>query len=532
MFRWTPFVFFAAAALLVVPDSRGDSPSGDLRPHTTRDKAGNVLTGTLRNGEWAGPLEIVDPQGTTTNGTFEGGQWKGDIVVKNKSGDTCTGPMSSGGRDGLWKCHTRITDLTTYTTYPDGKTLKSFTEIEPHWATGNFEEVFRIRGKKPLLGINLKAIEENRGIQIAAVQLHSPAFMAGIHAGDIVTGFKGEPASEVRDLIGRIVASPFDEVVRIDVQRDGKPLALDVIPGTIPAGHVNAAGRPVPSSAERLWLHYRNKDSAEAYARYLEFVTESPYRNEATTRLKAATDREGARIVAATKSGNLADLASYVGSYPDSPLRAKAMAALLALFERSPAKGEAWVTLSSRCAACTAALPPEYAVLSLGPSGLTVGDILRLASQGIAAEILAAKIESSRAEYKDFSFEEIGFLNSLKVPPATVTAMIRSTHANAARNLAEENQRLKSENQALKEKKLSDENQRLQNENQKLRQQATQTAVPAESANAGAKSSVVEECVKMAAALTACDQAGGFLKAGCRAIAKSSFECPLPGYQR
>jgi hypothetical protein len=41
----------------------------------------------------------------------------------------------------------------------------------------------------------------------------------------------------------------------------------------------------------------------------------------------------------------------------------------------------------------------------------------------------------------------------------------------------------------------------------------------------------VEECLKLTSALAACDQAGGFLKTGCRIIAQSSFQCPLPGYR-
>ena len=36
------------------------------------------------------------------------------------------------------------------------------------------------------------------------------------------------------------------------------------------------------------------------------------------------------------------------------------------------------------------------------------------------------------------------------------------------------------------------------------------------------------ECVKLAASLEACDQTNGFLSMGCKAMARSQFDCPIP----
>jgi hypothetical protein len=412
----------------------------------------------------------------------------------------------------LWKCHNPLNDLSTYHVNQAGKELKSFSDLEPLWATGNYEEVFRLRGRKSLIGVNLKAETEPAAIVVQDVQLHSPGFLAGIRRGDVITAIDDQAVVRQEDLIRRIVASPFGKEVRLDLRRDGRPLSLQLVPGTIPRNFVDAGGRPVTSSEERLWRHYRKLDTAEGYTRYLESVALSPYRDEAGALRTAAIERERSRIDAAVRAEKPAELASYLASNPGSPLRDEAVRAAVSLLERSKSRGAAYSEFVDHCPHCAALLPRRYAILAVGPAGMTVADIVRLQAQGVGADILAAKIEGGGGEYKDFSFEEIAFLNDLQLSSGVITAMIRSTHAQSARRLQDENRKLQQENVALRQ------------------QQATQTAA-APAASAGAAPSVVEECAKLAAALAACDQGGGFLKTGCRIIAQSTFQCPLPGYR-
>lgn len=83
--------------------------------------------------------------------------------------------------------------------------------------------------KKGLIGIVAKAKDPYEDeTEIAAVRARSPAASAGIKAGDKVLTVDGKPVQrhqEIRQILGRFDAG---EVIRLKVERDGKPLELEL----------------------------------------------------------------------------------------------------------------------------------------------------------------------------------------------------------------------------------------------------------------------------------------------------------------
>ncbi len=83
--------------------------------------------------------------------------------------------------------------------------------------------------KKGLIGIVSKSKDPYAAeTEIAAVRTRSPAEAAGIKAGDRVVAVDGKPVrrhQEIRQVLGRFDAG---EVIRIELQRDGKELEVEV----------------------------------------------------------------------------------------------------------------------------------------------------------------------------------------------------------------------------------------------------------------------------------------------------------------
>lgn len=473
---------------------------------------GTTVTGALVNGQWQGAVTQIDANGRIIRGTLLNSQWQGPVEITEPSGAKCTGEYVNKEQDGLWKCHTQLNDLTTFVLFSAGKVLKSFSELEQLWASGNYEEAYRIRGKKSLLGINLKADEKTSEIFADVVQIHSPAFISGFKAGDVIVAFDGEPVTNVASFIKRIVATPFGKEVRVDILRSGKKISLSVVPATIPQKFSGADGRPVKSSFDRLWEYYSNLDSAEGYSRYIEYISDPTYKAVAASRLQAALQREKNWLQATIDARNMVQLADYIDRNVKSPLRSEAIDGAIEILQKSKSKAPAYLDFVGRCPTCAELLPSEYGILVIGPAGMTVADLLRLSEQGIGADVIAAKVEGSAAEYKDFTFKEIAFLNKLNVPSSVVSAMIRSTHANAG-------------------KKLQEQNRKLQEENIQLRRKAAETVSTQQNTASASSPAANEECLQLNLALAACDQGSGLLKVGCRIIAQSSFKCSSPGYR-
>lgn len=141
-----------------------------------------------------------------------------------------------------------------------------------------------------------------------------------------------------------------------------------------------------------------------------------------------------------------------------------------------------------------------------GPVELRVIDIAQMVKEGNNGALIIAQINSVGGPYKKFTVGEIAALKKMKLPDEIVAAMIAVTTA------------------YNKEQKLISEQKRTQTVQAPVQvvQQTQQSVQPQQTPQAN----TLPECLKLAAALKACDQAGGFLSMGCKAVARSQFNCP------
>lgn len=134
-----------------------------------------------------------------------------------------------------------------------------------------------------------------------------------------------------------------------------------------------------------------------------------------------------------------------------------------------------------------------------GPAKLRIMDIEQLVKNKKKDAIIIAKINSTSGAYKNFTDDEMAELQKMNISDEVVAAMITVT--------AEYD----------KEQKRLAEQRRVV--------QAVQQVQPIPVV-AQAESNTPAECLKLIAALKACDQTGGFLQMGCKGLARSQFNCP------
>jgi len=91
-------------------------------------------------------------------------------------------------------------------------------------------------------GFNVK---EGTGALVAGVQDQSPAALAGIKAGDVITQYDGQKVSTSADLPKLVAATPVGRQVRVAVVRGGETVTLNV---TI--AMMDEPGQPVVAQAE------------------------------------------------------------------------------------------------------------------------------------------------------------------------------------------------------------------------------------------------------------------------------------------
>ncbi|MFQ5830475.1 MAG: Do family serine endopeptidase [Candidatus Methylomirabilia bacterium] len=87
-------------------------------------------------------------------------------------------------------------------------------------------------------------VEPRSGVLVADVMEGSPAEAGGLKAGDIITGFGGEPVREVPDLQKHVAATLPDQITPLTVLRDKRRLHLRVKVGEMPAEEAVVAAAP------------------------------------------------------------------------------------------------------------------------------------------------------------------------------------------------------------------------------------------------------------------------------------------------
>ncbi|MDH5393408.1 MAG: hypothetical protein OEY11_09505 [Gammaproteobacteria bacterium] len=159
-------------------------------------------------------------------------------------------------------------------------------------------------------------------------------------------------------------------------------------------------------------------------------------------------------------------------------------------------------------------MPARIRLADIGPEGMKVYQAIDYIKKGMSPAILRQKILNSGVAYKEFSFEEITELNKIGLPQDVIAAMLEVT----SRIEREAGERRRQEQQNLARQR----ERQVEREQHAQRQQQSQQQAQAE------EKSVPAECLKLVAAIKVCDQAGGFLAMGCKAIANSKFDCPIP----
>lgn len=152
---------------------------------------------------------------------------------------------------------------------------------------------------------------------------------------------------------------------------------------------------------------------------------------------------------------------------------------------------------------------PQLRLRFIGPPDLRIVDIVQLVKNQKKDALIIARINSTQAPYKLFTVTEMSELTGMGISDEVVAAMIAVT---AEYN--KEQKRLSEQSRATPAVATA----------APAQQNAANPAAPAQPATPEANSP--GECLKLIAALKACDQSGGFLKMACQSLARTQFNCP------
>jgi len=97
-------------------------------------------------------------------------------------------------------------------------------------------------------------VEEARGALVADVMKGTPAAMAGVEVGDVITEFDGQPIKDSTDLPAIVARTPIGKKTSLTVIRNGKRMTLPVEIGELKDDEVATAGGP----SEELGLAVQN----------------------------------------------------------------------------------------------------------------------------------------------------------------------------------------------------------------------------------------------------------------------------------
>ena len=263
----------------------------------------------------------------------------------------------------------------------------------------------------------------------------------------------------------------------------------------------------ITSEDRHQWNSVKGSGSYHRLDTYLKQNQTSPFLKEAQRERENAKKQEQESFLGAQ---TLQQVSDYLEKYPHAHNRDTAEMRLLTLLADNQAGFLEYQKMASRHPGMEERFPKhikyELSLMKLGPQNLTVAKVLALSKEGLADATLAAKIRASQQSYKNFSIEEIRFLNQKGLNDKLISAMIEVT--------SEVERELK---RAKKDAELMAQIKALIAKSQKN--------VPARSSLRAKEKNMPLECLKLKAAIEACDQTGGLFNAACKAVAKSNFNC-------
>lgn len=263
----------------------------------------------------------------------------------------------------------------------------------------------------------------------------------------------------------------------------------------------------VTNEDKELWATFVNKNSVTAMDNFLYLYPYSPYAKDAKNRKEQLIKAEKEQYkLAFSKAGNTG-IMKFLKEFPQAHNKEQALKEVI---KRSQNRNDmlAVYTLSPESVKfMPLKYKYEFELFNIGPDLMKIKDIYSLLKKDkLSPGIVSAKIIASSGLYKEFSVDEIKFLQQKSIPDNVIESMITST------------------SKANDEIKQTQKNDELMNQIKKLIAESQQK-VSSESIKKDDGNSTIE-CIKQKSALEACAATtSGFIKMACDAAAKASFEC-------
>jgi S1-C subfamily serine protease len=110
------------------------------------------------------------------------------------------------------------------------KDLVQFGQVQVPWLGIDLEDVV-LRGPKGRVA----------GVRVSAVHADTPAAKMGIRTGDLVRAVGGRPSHARADINAWLAGQPPNGAVSLELDREGTPLRVEVLPGPLPEAVVDRA---------------------------------------------------------------------------------------------------------------------------------------------------------------------------------------------------------------------------------------------------------------------------------------------------
>lgn len=476
---WMALILLASPSALAVTVI---GPDGEI---VSRDPALPAWTSDMRtqNGE----VEIHFPDGSVATGKFQSGFWHGAVTTA-----------------------VATTGLKVVGLYEEGVLLSSYSELEADLVLGRFNEAFEKRGESPFLGVQFverRDAADKTGVYVDRVIYNSPAHIAGLQEGDLVVTYDGQIFGSTLALVTALQAAAFGDSKRFLLLRDGQQIHIDVRPHIVPRDHPLVKQGKAIASAEQLWQAIQQRPVQSWLEAYINEVADARYLDQARqlqTELLAAEPRAFDQAIStATLDGYI----EYAKRYDASRKRNEIDAAVVQLQAASSDRFLVYDRYRKACALCGDAFGPDYEVLNIGPADLDIIYLLQLQRQGVKPAKLARMIGENPAvfSYREITADEQELLLALgmKKPVIEIVNMKAQQEAKMRGLIASGNYVAPA-------------------------QQEMSAGVKPSSPLEGTKTGAALQCVKLVAALKACEQMGSLAGMACKAVVQKKVQCALP----
>jgi hypothetical protein len=224
---------------------------------------------------------------------------------------------------------------------------------------------------------------------------------------------------------------------------------------------------------------------------------------------QAHRDAERGAFEAAQAKDSFVGWRDYLRAKPESPFRVEALEGMCELARARPSRMKDLGIIVAHYPDAFVVLTPSERLMQLGPEDMRLFEIMDTMNQGVSADVLAARLATSRSRYKVFDLDELKMLAEAGVPDSIVKAMIQSHNAAVQDETSAE---------------ATAERDRLQGELAALRQRMQQ--IDAESTTGPsqpARAATLAQCAGLTAAVEMCTNLAFPANTICEATARSRF---------